>query len=713
MVSVLFADLVGFTRFTDSHDPEDVRAILTRFYEQTAAIVAAFGGETEKYVGDAVLAVWGARTTGEDDAERAVRAGLEIVDSVNALADTLDLAELAARVAVQTGEALIADGGNDGTGMVVGTLVNTASRLQATAAPRTVVVDEATRLLTEASISYVLLGDVTIRGVARPVTASRALRVHAQRRGVGRRVSEPPFVDRQQELRVLKAVIHGYHDGLQLVSVIGDAGIGKSRLLDELLRYVDGLSTVYFLHQGRCPAYGRSNTFWPLADMVRQRARIAETDGPHEARTLLSKMLAENVGDHADREWLGPHIAGLLGLEEMPIGDQAECFAAWRKLFEWIARRGPTLMIVDDLHRADDRLLEFIDDLCTSAASAPIIVITLARPSLLHRRPRWAIDHPRSLSLRLPLLGDEAVNELIDSARPQLDRSIAAAIAQRSQGLPLVAVEFVRFARDGNPVDGDRIPDSLAAVQGARIDSLDPDSRSLLYDAAVLGQSFSPRSLDALRLEPTATVNCMLDDLVQAEILEVDMDWRSPRRGQYHFVPSLIRDVAYGRIPRRDRFKRHLAVARHLEELEDPTLSGIVASHYLDALQSAGVDETESIVPAVLDAVEVATRRAMALHAHPAVVALVDRIERLTLEPSDRFRFVIRAAQSAATYDSEEALDRAKQAVALADQLDSEPERLQARALLVSLDTSESLVSQLSEQDRDPQAASTGVSVAE
>ncbi len=334
LVSVLFADLVGFTTLSEHRDAEDLRELLSSYFDTGREVVERHGGLVEKFVGDAVMAVWGTPITYEDDAERAVRAALELVESVAALGREVGF-DLQARAGVLTREAAVTVGAVS-QGLVAGDLVNTASRLQSAAEPGSVLVGDATHRAAEQAIAFADAGDLTLKGKEEPVHAWRAVRVIGQRGGAGRSAGlDPPFVGRTEELRLIKELLHatGRERKARLVSVTGIGGIGKSRLAWELLKYVDGLAADVYWHQGRCPAYGDGVTFWALGEMVRMRAGIAETDDAAESRTKLAAMVDGYVRDEDERRWILPRLAHLLGLDERPPGEREELFSAWRSLF--------------------------------------------------------------------------------------------------------------------------------------------------------------------------------------------------------------------------------------------------------------------------------------------------------------------------------------------------------------------------------------------
>src|SRR5450759_1740756 len=377
LVSILFADLVGFTTLAEGRDAEDTRELLAAYFETARGVIERYGGTVEKFIGDAVMAVWGAPTAHEDDAERAVRAALELVDAVAGLRGRTGVADLAARAGVLTGEAAVTLGAQ-GQGLVAGDLVNTAARLQGVAAPGTVLVGEATEQATRDAIAFEPACEHVVKGKAVPVAAWRAMRIVAGRRGVGRADRlEAPFVGRATELRVLKDALAatGAERRARSVAITGQAGIGKGRLAWELEKYVDGLVEPVYLHRGRSPAYGEGIAYWALGEMVRSRAGLLETDSPGAAAAKLSATVEAYVVDPEDRRWIEPHLRVLLGLEGPSGGDRNEQFGAWRRFFEAVAARGTTVLVFEDLQWADDGLLDFIDSLFEWARSQPILVI--------------------------------------------------------------------------------------------------------------------------------------------------------------------------------------------------------------------------------------------------------------------------------------------------------------------------------------------------
>jgi class 3 adenylate cyclase len=644
LVSVLFADLVGFTPFAEERDAEEVREALSRYFDIAREVVERYGGSVEKFIGDAVMAVWGAPVAHEDDAERAVRAALELVDAVRALGPSMS-----ARAGVLTGEAAVTLGAV-GQGMVAGDLVNTAARLQSVAPPGSVLVGEATQRAAAGAIAFEPVGDQELKGKAAPVPAWRAMRVVAGLRGRDRSSSlEAPFVGRDDEFRLLKDLFHatGRDRRVRLVSVIGPAGIGKSRLAWEFSKYLDGLVEDTYWHTGRSPAYGNGITFWALGEMVRRRAGLAETDDEATTRAKVAASTAEWIPDEAERRWVEPALLALLGLEQ-GVGSE-QLFGAWRTWFERIAAKGNVALVFEDLHWADPGTLDFIDHMLEWSKGLPIFILTLARPELLETRPDWGAGKRNFVSLTLEPLTPAAMRQLLTGLVPGLPEPALRDIVSRADGIPLYAVEMVRtLLADGRLVEEDgrfrpvgdltglAVPDTLTALIGARLDALEPVQRSLLQDAAVLGQSFTVAGLSAVSGTPEPALEPLLRDLVRREILTLDVDPRSPERGQYAWMQALSREVAYGTLAKRDRKVRHLAAARFFEGLGTDELAGALATHYLAAYQNAPEgDEAEALAGQARIALRAAAERARALGGHAQAVTFLRLALSVTDDPAD------------------------------------------------------------------------------
>jgi class 3 adenylate cyclase/tetratricopeptide (TPR) repeat protein len=653
LVSVLFADLVGFTPYSEGKDPEEVREMLSAWFEQVTEIVRRYGGTVEKFIGDAVMAVWGTPAAHEDDAERAVRAALDIVDAVPE--------GLQGRGGVLTGEAAVTLGaGNEG--LVTGDMVNTASRLQSVAEPGTVLVGEATYRAASRAIAFEEAGAHELKGKAAPVPAWRALRIVGD---VGGRnaseAMEPPFVGRQEELRLIKDLFHATERDrrVRLVSVMGPGGIGKSRLAREFGKYVDGLADDVYYHTGRSPAYGEGVTHWALGEMVRTRCALLEADDEATTRAKVGRAVAQWISDPDERGWVQAALLTLLGVAtEIP---SQELFAAWRTFFERIAEAGTVVMVFEDFQFADSGLLDFVDHLLEWSRGYPIYVLALTRPELLEKRPDWGAAKRNFASLSLEPLADGAMRELLAGLVPGLPADSVRAIVQRADGIPLYAVEMVRMlVADGRlreeagayVPDGElkelAVPSTLVALIGARLDALDPGDRSLLQDAAVLGLSFASAALAVVSGVAHADLEARLADLVRRELFTREADPRSPERGQYVFVQALIREVAYSTLSKRDRKARHLACARYFESLETDELAGALASHYLAAHANASDPaEADALAAQARIALRGAADRAAALGAFDQVVAFLEQALTVTSDPAQEAELLEQAGRAA------------------------------------------------------------------
>ena len=658
LVTVLFTDLVGFTSLAEDRDPEAVRELLSAYFDTATRIVQLHGGTVEKFIGDAVMAVWGTPIAHEDDAERAVRAALELVDAVRALHP-----DLQARAGVLTGDAAVTLNATN-QGMVAGDLVNTAARLQGVAEPGTVLVGEATRRAAEGAVVFEELGDHSLKGKTAPVPAWRAIRVVANRGGQGRGDAlEPPFVGREEELRELKDVLHaaGRDRWVRLVSITGPGGIGKSRLVWELEKYVDGVAEDIYWHRGRSPSYGEGIAFWAFGEMVRSRCDLTEDADEATTRAAVASTLAEYVADESERDRIGQALLALLGVEEAPAGGRDALFPAWRLFVERIAQRGTTVLVFEDLQWADPGTLDFIDHLLDWSRDLPILVVTLARPELFDRRPDWGANGRHLTALALAPLADDEVRRLLEGLVPGLPADATATIVARAEGMPLYAVEMVRglltdgrIRRDGDVYEpaGDlstiTVPESLRSLIASRLDALDPADRALLQDASVVGEVIAIDALGAISGGGPDELEPRLRDLARRELLDLERDPRSPGRGQYKFMQSLIREVAYGTLARRDRRARHLALARYYEALGDDELAGALASHYIAAREASEPGaEAEAITTQARLALTGAADRAASLGAHEQAATYLDQALAITTEPADRAPLLDRAAEAA------------------------------------------------------------------
>ncbi len=677
-VSILFADLVSFTALSDGRDPEEVQELLARYFEVCRAVITRYGGTVEKFIGDAVMAMWGAPVAHEDDAERAVRAAVELVAAVATMGDELGLVRLSARAGVVSGEAAITVGAI-GQGMVAGDVVNTASRLQTAARPGTVLVDEATYRAVRGSVQFERAGDRTLRGKRTPLPAWEARQVVALRGGLSRSIlPEGPLIGRESAVAIVKDLLNAVREegSARLVSIFGQAGVGKGRVAWELEKYVDGVVEKIFWHLARSPAYGEGLAFWALAEMVRARAGIAEGDGLSVARRHLATCLTTFVPDETERRWISPHLAALIGVGPAPGGERAETFAAWRTFFERVADQGSTVLVFDDLHWADPGSLDFIEYLVAETPSRPILVVTLARPSLLEARPDWGSGRRTYVGLHIEPLPRSAMAELLGGLAPGLPVEIAGRILDRAEGIPLYAIEILRMLVDRgdleavegvyvvrHELDQLAVPETLQALVAARLDELEPLQRAVIRDAAVLGRDFRPAAVAAVGRTTTEAIEPQLRHLVEREFLVQDADERALGRERYRFGELLVRDVAYSTLSLRDRRDRHLAAAAYFAALDDPELIDLVANHVLAAYRSGPPGRPDmALAGQAVIALRTAADRASALHAHDSALRFREEALSVTTDPAEIAAIQLEAAgtaQSLARLDEAETHARA------------------------------------------------------
>ncbi len=666
LVTVLFADLVGFTTLAEGRDAEDTRELLTRYFDVSRTVIERYGGTVEKFIGDAVMAVWGSPVAQEDDAERAVRAALDLVDAVAGLGAEVDGLDLAARAGVITGEAAVTLGA-EGQGMVAGDLVNTAARIQAAAAPGTVFAGETTRRAADGAIAYADAGLHELKGKAEPLRLWRATGVVAQRGGGGRAAGlEAPFVGRAAELRLLKDLFHASADEgrARLVSVVGVAGIGKSRLSWEFEKYVDGLAADIWWHRGRCLSYGDGVAYWALAEMVRARAGIVEDEDAESASPKVRALIELHVTDAEERAWIEPRLLHLLGLAERTAPDREDLFSAWRRFFERLAEQGPLVMVLEDLHWADEGLVAFVEYLLDWGRHRPIFVLTLARPEVADRHPGFPGATRSATTLPLEPLDDEAMDELLTGLVPGLPDDVRRRLREAADGVPLYAVETVRMLRDRGlleDVDGEvvvagdltslEVPETLHALIASRLDAVTEPERRLLQDAAVLGKTFTKQGLAALSGLADDDVEQLVSGLMRKELLTVQTDPFSPERGQLGFLQALVQRVAYETIARRDRRRRHLAVARFLAEdagIAPDEIAEVIATHYLDAHEAdPSADDRDEVRAEARAWFTRAAERAASLAASLEAQRAYERAAGLADDEIERGRSLARAGELA------------------------------------------------------------------
>jgi len=671
-VSVLFCDLVGFTTFSEQRDAEEVREFLSGYFELARAIVARYGGVVEKFIGDAVMALWGAPVAKEDDAELAVRAGLELVSSVAAYGAEHENAGLSARVGIVTGGAATTETPEEG--LVIGDRVNTAARIQSAAPPGCCYVDAMTRAATAAAIAYSDAGEHNLKGKAEPVRLYQATRVVAATAGSQRSgVLEAPFTGRDHELRLVKELFHASAErrSARLVLVSGVAGVGKSRLAWEFFKYIDGLADGVLWHAGRCLSYGEGVSYWALSEMVRARLQIGEEDPLGAVAERLTSGLERWIPDTSDREFIFPRLAQLLGLSSEQSLAREELFLGWRLFFERLAEHLPVVMVVEDLQWADSGMVDFLDHLLDWSADHAIFLLVLTRPEGADQAG-LVLSRRNLTTLSLDPLSDEVIGQLLDGLVADLPAASRARIVERAEGIPLYAIETVRSLLDRGVLrkgEDDllhlvgelgelEIPPGLTALIASRLDALSPAERRVVKECAVLGESFPRQAIEAVSDAGPSELDEILPSLVRKEVLTVRADKLSPERGQYAFTQSLIRSVAYDMLTRAERKARHLTTATHMRRVfpdEGAEVIEVIAAHLHDAFKAAGDDQDSDALRALAkDAYVQAGDRAESVGAPGAAETAYLTASELSSEDEERARFIERSAEMAMRIGADE-----------------------------------------------------------
>jgi class 3 adenylate cyclase/tetratricopeptide (TPR) repeat protein len=606
LVTILFADLAGFTEHSDRADPEDVRRILVPFHAVAKEEIERFGGTLDKFIGDAAMGVFGAPMAHEDDPERAVRAALAIRDRVSD-------GNLPVRIAVHTGEALVTSGEGPTVGeRVAGDVVNTASRLQSFAPEGAVIVGEPTERATRHVIEYEALPATRVKGKAEALHAHVAMNV---RTDTPERDEDdpPPFVGRIRERELL-------HDLLgrtigdrtpRLVTVVGEPGIGKTRLVQDLHEHLRTTHDGTSWHRGRCRPYGESITYAALDEIVRSIAGIAPGAAATEVRSRLDAHVGALDLSADDRDWMAVRLHPLVGLpaDDDAPADGEETFTAWTRFLEASAERSPLTAVIEDLHWADEALLEFLERLMERAPDVPLFLLCTARPELFARRPGWAAAAPHSTTISLSPLTDAEMAELLSALllRSVMSTADGEVLLRRAGGNPLYAREFVhmledRGADEGRGADeplgaaGASVPDTVQALIAARLDALEAADRVVLQAAAVIGDRFWLGAIAAL--EPTASdLEGTLRTLQRRGLIRRSSTSAIEGEAEFSFAHALIRDVAYGRLPRAARSRLHRDMTAWLETVADTSMTAqadLLASHAtraLDLARAAGLDD--------------------------------------------------------------------------------------------------------------------------
>ena len=605
-VTVLFCDLVGFTAASDNADPEDVRARIRPYHARLRREIEGFGGTVEKFIGDAVMAVFGAPVAHEDDSERAVRAGLRILEAITDLNEAEPGLRLAVRVGVESGEAVVALAAAPelGEGLVAGDVVNTASRLQGAAPVGAVLVGPGAYAATKDVFGYQALDPVALKGKADPVPVYRALAPRARLGTDVTRSLATPMVGRQIDLGIVTGALQKamQESAVQLVMVSGEPGVGKSRLVAELLSFADSGPELVRWRQGRCLPYGEGITFWALGEIVKAEAGILESDPPETAAAKIDAMIPANAPDAA---WLRARLRPLAGLAA-PEAARDENFAAWRAFIELLAEDRPTVLVFEDLHWADAALLDFLEQLAEHTDEVPLLLVATARPELSERAPGWAASARNLAKVNLRALAPaetaRLIGHLLGSA--VLPAEVQQVILDQCGGNPLYAEQFVRLLQDQNilrragagwSIDsnaGIPLPPGVHGLIAARLDTLPAERKRMLHDAAVVGKVFWSGAVADMAERGEADVRAVLHELARKELIRPARRSSIAGQAEYAFTHALIREVCYAQIPRAGRARRHQRAAAWIEAMAGERAADhaeILAAHYTTALHLAQV----------------------------------------------------------------------------------------------------------------------------
>ncbi|MFN8018409.1 MAG: adenylate/guanylate cyclase domain-containing protein [Acidimicrobiales bacterium] len=569
VVTVLFADLVGFTTLSERLDPELVKNLVDRCFDRLAQDVTSFGGQVDKIVGDAMVALFGATTAHEDDPERAVRAALRMQVTLAEEAVAIGQ-ELAMRVGINTGEVLVGAMRAAGSVTAMGDVVNTASRLQTAAQPGEVLVGPATHAATSHTIAYEARGLLAAKGREEPVDTWVAVMPTLPPGYRARRV-DVPLVGRERELDLLATAVEASfrHERALLALVVGDVGLGKSRLADEVAARAAKAHGAT-IREGRCVPYGEANVWWPVADALRSGLGVTDGDDREEARASVRRHLAAAMArTTADPEVhrTAEGLLTLLGYEAPadldPVIVRQEAGRALGVYSAASARRAPLVLQISDLHWADPAVLELLDDVFATVHHCPVVVLASARPALLDQ---WTPRHGRhnAITFHLDPLDREAAQELLDHlVGAPVPEPVADALFERSGGNPFFLEELVSLLDGEAAAEPGRVaalPDTLRGLVAARLDDLSASARAVLQDAAVIGQRGPMLGLRemARHLRPGIDLDATVEELVGDEILEVEGEG-------WAFRSDLVREVAYQTITKADRASAHLGIARFIE----------------------------------------------------------------------------------------------------------------------------------------------------
>ena len=635
IVTALFCDLVGSTEFADGTDPEDVDRLLRAYHAIAKRRIEMFGGSVEKFIGDAVVGIFGVPAAHEDDPERAIQAALRLVEEVQASGLGLHV-----RVGIMTGETLV-HGDLDptaGQGIATGDTLNIAARLQGQAEVDGVLVGDPTYRACVSAFIWQDIGPLALKGRTEPLHGWRPTGTVGRVRGA-EAAETTLFVGRATELETLVRLFERSRQtpSLEVVTIVADPGLGKSRLVREFARQLDALPEPVTWRRGRCLAYGEGVGLWALGEIVAAHAGILETDEPAVIAAKLDAALVEP--DPSLRPWMLDRLGPLVGLATGGLpSSQEETFTAWRRFLESIARTGPLVLVIEDLHWADTALVEFLLHVATMSSGLPITLVVTTRPEIEDRHPSWLARARRSTVLFLGGLADSAVAELLAASLPDAGPELLAVVLDRAAGSPLYADQLAAMLRDAPPgqrnaLDEGSVPLTIQALLAARIDALPDDVKPALLDASVIGKSFWTGAVAHLGGQPASGVGPALADLVRRELARPAFPSTMEGDAEFAFWHALVRDVAYGKLPRAARLAKHRAAAEWIAARSGTRAAEIVVDHLTRGLEIATLlgdaDAIDAVGAALVDALLVAADHAMWAAPMQSVGYLHRALERL------------------------------------------------------------------------------------
>lgn len=654
-VTVLFCDLVGFTARSDRADPEDVKETLRPFHARISRELEHHGGTLDKFIGDAVVGVFGAPVSHEDDPERAVRAAFRLLDAIEELNEEHPGLGLAARIGIDTGDAIVSVGPGPQTGeRVTGEVVTRAGLLQGAAPVGGIALGEATHRATRELFAFEELPSVPVPGRSAPLEAWRPISVS---RRLVRERARTPFIGREDEAALLRAAYRRTVGGpsVQLVTVSGEPGIGKSRLIEELAEALDRERDIIRWRVGRCRPYGEGVALAPLADVVKAEAGILDSDPPDEVQVKLSRAIDILAETAIEGDWLRARLRSLVGLADRAPADRAESFTAWRRALEAMAAQHPTIVVLEDLHWADPALLDFVAEVVDRSTALPLLILCAARPELYDRRPTWGGGTRNATAVSLRPLSETETSMLVSAlVEPSaLSAATRTTLLERAGGNPLYAEEFARMLAERSAGDGEvPVPETVHALIAARLDTLAPRAKALLQDGSILGRTFWTGAIAAIGGRAPDDVDAHLLELARQELIRPVRASSVAGELEYAFWHLLVRDVAYEQIPRSERGAKHRAAAEWIARIPGERMDDraeVLAHHYGLAVELAGGAADDELRRKAGGALVLAADRARRLDADAAHRLIERALDVLPAGTPERSAALVRAGEIAAT----------------------------------------------------------------